>query len=54
MSETVQPFLTREAIQKRIAEMATEIRRDSGPEDLHLICVLKGAVLFLSDLIRYM
>jgi hypoxanthine phosphoribosyltransferase len=54
MSETVQPFLTEDAIQQRIAEMAIAIRRDSGNDDLHFICVLKGAVLFLADLIRQM
>jgi hypoxanthine phosphoribosyltransferase len=54
MSETVRPLLTQDAIQTRIAEMAAEIRGDSGNVDLHLVCVLKGAVLFLADLIRQM
>ena len=40
-------------IQKRVAEMALEIRRDF-PDDLHVIAVLKGAFVFLSDLIRHM
>jgi hypoxanthine phosphoribosyltransferase len=31
--------------------MAAEIRRDF-PDDLHLIAVLKGAFMFLSDLVR--
>jgi hypoxanthine phosphoribosyltransferase len=52
MTETVRPFITEDALQARIAEMAVEIRRDSGRDDLHFICVLKGAVLFLADLIR--
>ncbi len=52
MTETVRPFITEDALQTRIAEMAVEIRRDSGRHDLHFICVLKGAVLFLADLIR--
>ena len=52
MTEPVRPFITEDAIQARIAEMAVEIRRDSGRDDLHFICVLKGAVLFLADLIR--
>ena len=34
--------------------MAREIRQDFRGEELHLIGVLKGAVLFLSDLIREM
>jgi hypoxanthine phosphoribosyltransferase len=40
-------------IQTRVAEMAAEIRRDS-PGSLHLIAVLKGAFMFLSDLVRHM
>ena len=34
--------------------MAHEIRADAGNNDLHLICVLKGAVMFLADLVRRM
>jgi hypoxanthine phosphoribosyltransferase len=43
-----------EVLHNRIIEMAHEIRADFEGEDLHLIGVLKGAVLFLSDLIRAM
>jgi hypoxanthine phosphoribosyltransferase len=46
-------LLSQEQIQKRVAEMAVEIRRDF-PDDLHVIAVLKGAFIFLSDLIRHM
>ena len=42
-------------IQRRIAELAAEISRDYPEgEDLHLVAVLKGAFLFLGDLIRAM
>src|SRR6266545_3424471 len=46
-------LLSADQIQKRIAELAGEIRRDF-PGDLHLIAVLKGAFVFLSDLLRRM
>ena len=46
-------LLSADQIQKRIAELAAEIRRDF-PGDLHLIAVLKGAFVFLSDLLRHM
>ena len=36
----------------RIAALAQEIRQDLPSEQIHLICVLKGAFLFLGDLIR--
>jgi hypoxanthine phosphoribosyltransferase len=38
-------------IQSRVAEMAKEIRRDYR-DGLHVIAVLKGAFMFLSDLVR--
>src|SRR5437868_716007 len=44
-------LLSADQIQKRVAEMAADIRRDF-PDDLHLIAVLKGAFIFLSDLVR--
>src|SRR4030095_7178096 len=46
-------LLSDEQIRKRVSEMAAEIRRDF-PDDLHLIAVLKGAFVFLSDLVRHM
>ena len=45
-------LLSEEQIQKRVREMALEIRRDY-PDDLHVIAVLKGAFIFLSDLARH-
>jgi hypoxanthine phosphoribosyltransferase len=38
----------------RIAALAHEIRQDLPTGQIHLICVLKGAFLFLGDLIRAM
>ena len=46
-------LLSEDQIRVRVAEMAAEIRRDF-PDDLHVIAVLKGAFMFLSDLVRYM
>lgn len=48
----VQTLIEAEALQARIRELAAEIRHDSPSVDLHFICVLKGAFLFLSDLVR--
>ena len=44
-------LISAEAIQQRVLEMAAEIRRDH-PDGVHLIAVLKGAFVFLSDLAR--
>src|SRR5665811_801567 len=46
-------LLSEDQIRKRVAELAADIRRDF-PDDLHVIAVLKGAFVFLSDLIRAM
>jgi hypoxanthine phosphoribosyltransferase len=42
-----------DAIRDRVAELAAEIRRDAGPDTcVHLVAVLKGAFIFLGDLLR--
>lgn len=46
-------LLSTEQIQERVATLAGEIERDhAGAELLHLVCVLKGAFVFLADLVR--
>ena len=42
-----------EQLQARVAEMATQIRSEY-PENVHIIAVLKGAFMFMSDLVRHM
>jgi hypoxanthine phosphoribosyltransferase len=42
-----------ESIQKRVREMGEEITRDYAGKNLHLLGVLKGACVFLSDLMRW-
>jgi hypoxanthine phosphoribosyltransferase len=51
-AESVRTLIPRVQIQKRIVEMAQEIRRDFPTEHLHLVGVLKGSVFFLTDLAR--
>jgi hypoxanthine phosphoribosyltransferase len=47
--------LTAGQIQQRIQGLAREIEVDyPRTEDLHFVCVLKGAFLFLADLVRAM
>ncbi len=50
--DSVRTLISRSQIQKRITEMAQEIRRDFPVEPLHLVGVLKGSVFFLTDLAR--
>jgi hypoxanthine phosphoribosyltransferase len=53
-AESVRTLISRAEIQRRVAEMAAEIRRDFPTEPLHLVGVLKGSVFFLTDLARQM
>jgi len=45
-------LVEREELQRRIRELGEEISRDYEGRDLLLVGVLKGAILFLSDLMR--
>lgn len=50
--EKVKLLITGGRIQRRIQEMAKQIRKDFPDEPLHLVSVLKGGVFFLTDLAR--
>lgn len=42
-----------DALQRRVEAMAADIRRDAGAETaVHLVVVLKGALVFAADLLR--
>src|SRR6202045_2751210 len=45
-------LIRRSAIEKRVREVADEITKDFKGDRVHLIGVLKGACIFLSDLVR--
>jgi hypoxanthine phosphoribosyltransferase len=45
-------LIRRSAIQKRVREVAQQITKDFKGQHLHLVGVLKGACIFLSDLVR--
>ena len=42
-----------EELQTRIAELGVEISKDYQDKNLHLICILRGGVMFLVDLMRH-
>ena len=50
-AQDVRTFITADDIQARVRALGEEIRRDH-PDGVHLVCVLKGAFVFLSDLAR--
>ncbi|MBL8150674.1 MAG: hypoxanthine phosphoribosyltransferase [Blastocatellia bacterium] len=48
----IKPLFDQQTIEKRVKELGQQITRDYVGHDLVLICVLKGACIFMSDLIR--
>ena len=50
--ERLKILVRRSAIQRRVRQLAARITRDFRGQRLHLIGVLNGASIFLSDLIR--
>ncbi len=45
-------MIGKEELKKRVRELGAEISKDYRGESILAICVLKGAVIFMSDLIR--
>ncbi len=42
-----------DTLQKRIAELGADISRDYQGKELLLVCILRGGVMFLTDLVRH-
>jgi hypoxanthine phosphoribosyltransferase len=45
-------LVSEQDIQRRVAELGAEISRDYLDKDLILVCILRGGVVFLADLMR--
>ncbi len=48
----IRPLFSAEAIAARVRELAADIRGDAGDAEVFLLCILKGASVFLADLLR--
>lgn len=46
-------LITEDELQARIRELGTEISRDYAEKNPILICILRGGVMFLTDLVRH-
>jgi len=51
--DIAQVLLTNQEIAGRVAELGAQISRDYAGKDLLLVCILKGANMFLADLVRH-
>jgi len=54
VDEKLRVLISSEKIQARIRELGEQISRDYPDGNLHMICILKGACFFLTDLARAM
>lgn len=53
MSETIGKILfTREQIEQRAKELGQQIAKDYEGEPLYLVCTLRGAVVFMADMMK--
>ena len=57
MKQSYENFLSEvlipeQQLQEKIKELGDQISQDYQGQDLHLICILRGGVLFLTDLMR--
>jgi hypoxanthine phosphoribosyltransferase len=46
-------LIDQETLQKRTRELAADISHDYQGKDLELVCILRGGIVFLVDLMRY-
>jgi hypoxanthine phosphoribosyltransferase len=51
---TLRVLIPAEKIQARIRELGEQISRDYPEGNLHMVCILKGAAFFMTDLARAM
>ena len=52
MSEIQEILFDERSIETKVGELAAQIARDYAGKDLVLICILKGGVVFMADLMR--
>ena len=52
MKDKIEVLIDEEKLQKRIEELALEIKKDYGDEEVVFCSVLKGAVFFTVDLMK--
>ncbi len=50
--DVAQVLLTEAQIKQRVAELGAQISHDYAGKELMLVCILKGANIFLADLVR--
>lgn len=49
----LETLISEEAIQNRIKELGAQISRDYEGQELIVLCILKGGVMFMTDLVKH-
>ena len=52
--DDIHVLYSKEEIQARIKELATELNEHYKDEEIFAVCVLKGSVMFFTDLVEYL
>lgn len=52
MSAKISVMISEEELDKRVRELAAQISEDYAGESVHLICILKGSIMFTVDLAK--
>lgn len=52
MKDNIRVLISEEEVQNRVQEIADQINRDYEGKELHLLCILKGSVFFMSELAK--
>ena len=52
MADKISVLLTQEQVESRIRELGEEISRDYAGRSLHMICILKGGAMFMTQLTK--
>lgn len=50
MKEKIEVLIDKDKIDERLTELADQINKDFASKEIILVCVLKGAVMFMTDL----
>ncbi len=53
-NDKIKVYLTNEEIQQGVKNLASKLNNLYKDKELYVVCVLKGAVIFASDLVRYL
>lgn len=52
MSDQINVLYSEEEVDKRVREIAAQINKDYAGKEIHMICVLKGGVFFMTELAK--